>query len=44
MLISGDAHTAAAWLARFPGSRLGVTAAVTHSWRTLVQQWVTKVS
>ena len=39
----GDWETAAAWLRRFPGSRLGVTAAVTHREQHRVHQWVSKV-
>ena len=40
---TGDWPTAAAWLGLFPGSRLGVTAAVTHPDRRAVHNWVRQV-
>ena len=40
---TGDGPAAAAWLALYPGSRLGVTAAVTHPDRRAVHDWVRQV-
>ena len=40
---TGDWSAAAAWLALFPGSRLGVTAAVTNPDRRAVHDWVRQV-
>jgi TatD DNase family protein len=37
---TGDWSTAAAWLELYPGSRLGVTAAVTHPNRRAIHDWV----
>lgn len=40
---TGDGPAAAAWLTLYPGSRLGVTAAVTHPDRRAVHDWVHQV-
>ena len=41
---AGSWPTARAWLAQFPGSKLGVTAAVTDRRSHAVHQWVRQVS